>query len=178
MNPKQAIRPLITAVGNLRPTIHPSAFIDPSARIIGDVAIAEGVSIWPMAVLRADSASITVGPRAAILDLSLLEAPLGHPVAIGAEAIISHGAIIHGATIEAAALVGIGAVVLDGAVVGRGSIVAAQSLVTAGTRIPEGSLVMGSPARIVRTVSEDEHRMLLDQVEGLFRKSRSYGQEP
>jgi carbonic anhydrase/acetyltransferase-like protein (isoleucine patch superfamily) len=149
--------PWISAYGDKEPQIHPEAFVDVSARIIGEVQVEEGASLWPMAVLRADSAPIRIGRRAAILDLSLLEAPEGHPVWVGEEALISHGAVIHGARVESRALVGIGA----------------GSLVTAGTHIPPDSLVLGIPGKVVRKTTPQEKQSLLDQIEELHRKSRS-----
>jgi carbonic anhydrase/acetyltransferase-like protein (isoleucine patch superfamily) len=121
---------LITPYGKKAPNIHADAYVDISARIIGDVLIEEGASVWPMAVIRADSAEIYIGKRAAILDLALLEAPEGHPVWIEDETLISHGAIVHGARIQSHALVGIGAIILDGAIISTGSIIGAGSVVT------------------------------------------------
>jgi carbonic anhydrase/acetyltransferase-like protein (isoleucine patch superfamily) len=162
----------ITPFGDKTPTIHPSAYVDVSTRIIGDVEVEEGVSIWPMSVLRADSAPIRICRRAAVLDLALLEAPEGHPITVGEEAIVSHGAKIHGAKIESRALVGIGAIVLDGAVISSGSIIGSGSLVTPGTVIPPNSLVLGVPAKIVRQTTEADRENILRQVEELYSKSR------
>lgn len=125
--------PWITPYGNKIPSIHTDAFVDISARIIGDVKVDQGASIWPMAVLRADSAEIRIGWHSAVLDLALLEATEDHPVWVEEETIVSHGAIIHGARIQSRALVGIGAIILDGAVVSTGSIIGAGSLVPPGT---------------------------------------------
>jgi len=165
--------PWISAYGDKEPQIHPEAFVDVSARIIGEVQVEEGASLWPMAVLRADSAPIRIGRRAAILDLSLLEAPEGHPVWVGEEALVSHGAVIHGARVESRALVGIGAIVLEGALISTGSLIGAGSLVTAGTHIPPDSLVLGIPGKVVRKTTPQEKQSLLDQIEDLHRKSRS-----
>lgn len=165
---------LITPYKGVCPRIHPEAYVDISARIIGNVEIKEGVSIWPMAVLRADSAAICVERRSAVLDLALLEAPEGHPVLVGSEVLISHGAVIHGAQIRSQALVGIGAILLDGSVVSSGTIVGAGSVVSPGTRLPPNVLVMGTPARIIRETTEEERRNILAQLNGLYAKSRDY----
>jgi carbonic anhydrase/acetyltransferase-like protein (isoleucine patch superfamily) len=164
--------PWISAYREKEPRIHPEAFVDVSARIIGEVRVEEGASLWPMAVLRADSAPIRIGRRAAVLDLSLLEAPEGHPVWVGEEALISHGAVIHGAQVESRALVGIGAIVLEGALISTGSLIGAGSLVTAGTHIPPDSLVLGIPGKVIRKTTPQEKQSLLDQIEELHRKSR------
>lgn len=165
---------LITPFADKTPVIAPSAFVDVSARIIGDVHIGDGASIWPMAVIRADSAPVRIGRRSAVLDLALIEAPEDLPVMIEEDAIISHGAIIHGAYVEKEVLIGIGAVLLDGVHVGRGSIVAAGSLVTAGTRIEPFSLVLGTPARVIRRTTDDELQRTLRQVSDLVQKSARY----
>jgi len=127
---------LITPFRDKTPDIHPDAFVDRSARIIGDVVIDKGANIWPMAVLRADSAEIMVGRNAAILDLALVEAPEGFPVIIEMEALISHRAVVHGAQVKRGVLVGIGSIILDGAIISSGSIIGAGSVVPPGTRIP------------------------------------------
>ena len=156
------------------PTIHPDAFVDISARIIGDVFVEQGASVWPMAALRADSAEIRLGKFSAVLDLALLEAPEGYPVMLEEEAIVSHGAIIHGARIQARALVGIGAIILDGAVVSTGSIIGAGSLITPGTQIPLNSLVLGVPGKVVRKTTLQERQIILDQLRELYQKSRHF----
>jgi len=162
----------ITPYGGKKPNIHPDAFVDVSARIIGDVQVDKGASIWPMAVLRADSAEIRIGRCAAVLDLALIEAPEGQPVWVEEEALISHGAIVHGARIGSRSLVGIGAIVLDGALICAGSIVGAGSLVPPGTEIPPNSLVLGIPGKVVRKTTPQERQTILEQLEQLHRKSR------
>jgi carbonic anhydrase/acetyltransferase-like protein (isoleucine patch superfamily) len=162
----------ITPFGDRAPVIHRDAYVDVAARLIGEVTLAREASIWPGAVLRADSASIRVGRRAAVLDLALLEAPDGRPVEVGDEAIVSHGAMVHGARVLPQALVGMGAIVLDGAVVSQGCIVGAGCVVPPGTYLPPNSLVLGIPGKILRETTEAERRTIADQVEELFHKSR------
>jgi carbonic anhydrase/acetyltransferase-like protein (isoleucine patch superfamily) len=165
---------LITPFHDKTPKIHPDAYVDCSSRIIGDVIIEEGVSVWPMVVLRADSAAIYIKRSAAILDLSLVEAPKGYSVTIEEEALISHRAVIHGAHVQKRALVGIGAIILDGAVISSGSIIGAGSVVAPGTRIPPNSLVMGIPGKVVRETTEAEREFILEQIRELYSKSRLY----
>lgn len=164
----------ITPFNDKAPSIHRDAFVDVSARVIGDVSVGPGASIWPGAVVRADSAPIRIGKRAAVLDLVLIEAPEGLAVEIEDEALVSHGALIHGARICTHALVGIGAIILDGAVVSTGSIIGAGSLVAPGTEIPPHSLIMGVPGKRIRETTAEERLNMGRQIEGLFRKSRSY----
>jgi len=149
-------------------------FVDPSSRLIGDVTLKRKASVWPLAVLRADSEAIVIGENAAILDKALVEAPMGHRVLVEGDVIISHGAILHGCTIRRGALIGIGAIVLDGAEVGGNSIIASGSVVPPGTRIPEGSLAMGIPAKVVRPLNEKEMAAKKEQLAELMEKSEQY----
>lgn len=165
---------LITSFGGKTPIIDAKAYVDVSARIIGEVSIGSGASIWPGAVIRADSELIRIGERAAVLDLALMEAPEGHPAILEEEVLVSHGAVIHGAYICSRVLVGIGAIVLDGATVSSGSIIAAGSVVATGTEIPPDSLVMGVPGKRVRATTEDERKMIMAQLQEVFMKSRGY----
>lgn len=164
----------ISSLGKRSPSIDGRAFVDVSARIIGDVVIEGDASIWPMAVLRADSSSIHIGRGSAVLDLALLEAPSGYPVRIEGGALISHGAIVHGAHICRNVIVGMGAIVLDGVTVSSGSIIAAGAVVTAGITIPENSLVMGTPGRILRETTPGERLSIQAQLSELYEKSRIY----
>ena len=169
---------LVTPFGGKAPVIHEKAYVDISARIIGDVSIAPGASIWPGAVLRADSDFIRIGERTAILDLSLIEAPEGRPVVIEEECLISHKVVIHGAFVGSRALIGIGAIVLDGAVISSGSVIAAGSVVTPGTEFPPNSLIMGAPAKRVRETTEEERQNIIKELRGLYTKSRAYMAAP
>ncbi len=156
------------------PHVEEGVFVDPSSRIIGDVTLKSGASVWPLAVLRADAEAIIIGTNSAILDKALVESPVGHRVIIEKDVIISHGAILHGATVREGALVGIGAIVLDGAEVGRDCIIASGSVVPPGVRIPEGSLAMGIPAKVVRSLSEREMEAKREQLAELKEKSAEY----
>ena len=139
---------------------HP-AFVAPSADLIGDVRLGEGSSVWYNATLRGDVAGIVIGPGSNIQDNCCLHTEVGHPCVVGADVTIGHSVTLHACTVENAALIGMGAVVLDGAVVGHGSIVGAHALVTKNTLIPPHSLVLGSPAKVVKqleTATEDANR--------------------
>ena len=167
----------ITSFCGKVPRIDPGAFVDFTARIIGDVTIQSGASIWPMAVLRADSSSIFIGEYSSVLDLALLEAPRGYPVTIEEASLVSHGAIIHGASIGRNVLVGMGAIVLEGVTISSGSIVGAGCLVPAGTLVPANSFMLGTPGRIIRGTTEKERQATKMQAQGLFQKSRTYLKE-
>lgn len=156
------------------PSVQEGVFLDPTSRIMGDVTLRSGASVWPLAVLRADSEAIVIEENVAILDKALIEAPMGHKVLVEEDVIISHGAILHGCTIRRGALIGIGAIVLDGAEVGRDSIIASGSVVPPGTRIPEGSLAMGIPAKVTRLVNKQELAAKKEQLAELMEKSEQY----
>jgi carbonic anhydrase/acetyltransferase-like protein (isoleucine patch superfamily) len=138
------------------PRVHPSAFIDDSAQVIGDVEIGEDSSVWMMVVIRGDVHRIRIGRRSNVQDGTIVHVMKDtHPTTIGDNVTIGHAAVIHGCTIEDQCLIGMGAILLNGSHVGTGSIVAAGSLVPEGMAIPPRSLVMGSPAKVRRTLGDE-----------------------
>lgn len=165
---------MITSFKGVSPKIWPNVWVDPTARLIGRVELEAGCSVWPGAVLRADEERILIGKRSAVLDLSLIESPEGHPVVIGDGALISHKACIHGARVEAHALVGIGAIILDGAIIGTGALIGAGAIVTPGTEVADGMLVFGQPAKAVRRLSPEERTKIKNQVAELSAKALEY----
>jgi carbonic anhydrase/acetyltransferase-like protein (isoleucine patch superfamily) len=139
------------------PRVHPTAFIDTSAQVIGDVEIGEESSVWMCAVIRGDVHWIKVGRRTSIQDGTIVHAMTGtHPTSIGDNVTVGHAAIVHGCTIEDQCLIGMGAILLNGAHVGAGSIVAAGTLLVEGQRVPPRSLVMGSPGKVKRLLTQAE----------------------
>ena len=139
------------------PRIHPTAFIDDSAQVIGDVEIGEESGIWMCAVVRGDVNAIRIGRRTNIQDGTIVHAMTGtHQTTIGDSVTIGHGAIIHGCTIEHQCLIGMGAILLNGAHVGTGSIVAAGTLIVENMKVPPKSLVMGSPGKVRRLLTHAE----------------------
>lgn len=165
---------MIMSFGECTPQIGKAVWIDPFARLIGNIRIGDGASIWPGAVLRADESEIFIGARSAILDQCLLESPEGHPVIVAADALISHKACLHGARVETGALVGIGAIVLDGAVIGSHAIVAAGAVVPPKAQIPPRTLVMGQPAKPVRPLKDSEIANIQKQLVLLMEKAARY----
>ena len=143
----------IYAVGEKVPVIHESAFIAPTATVVGDVRIEAGASIWYGAVVRGDTSYAVIGKGANIQDGAVVHGRANMPALIGEEASIAHNAVIHGATIGARALIANGAQVLDGAVVGEGALVAAGSVVLPETVIPAGMLAAGAPAQVKRSIA-------------------------
>jgi len=138
------------------PTIHPTAFIARGAEIIGDVTLGEESSVWFQAVLRGDINRIVIGPRSNVQDGVVVHLADDSGTEVGELVTVGHKAILHACTIGDEVLVGMGAIVLDGAVIGARSIIGAGALITGGKEIPPGSLVLGSPAKVVRALSLEE----------------------
>ena len=151
----------------ISPRVHQTAFIDDSAQVIGDVEIGEESSVWMCVVIRGDVHRIRIGRRSNVQDGTIVHVMKDtHPTTIGDEVTIGHGAIVHGCTVEDRCLVGMGAILLNGVTVGSGSIVAAGTLLPEGTQVPPRSLVMGSPGKVRRTLSDgdlDEIQMYADR---------------
>ena len=160
---------------SIGPRIHPGVFVAPDATVIGDVTLAEQSSVWFGAVLRGDINRIVIGPRSNIQDGVVIHLADNFPALVGELVTIGHSAIVHACTVRDEVLVGMGAIVLDGAEIGARSIIGANTLVTVGTKIPEGSLVIGSPGKVVRQLTLDEQngirKWALKYVEnaGMFR---------
>lgn len=139
-----------------KPEIAKSAYIAPSADVIGDVVLKDRASVWYQAVVRGDNDRIEIGCRSNVQDGCVLHADAGYPVKIGNDVTVGHNAIIHGCEIGDNTLIGMGAIVLNGAKIGKNCLIAAGALVTQGKEIPDGSMVMGSPGKVRRELTEDE----------------------
>ncbi|MEH6590559.1 MAG: gamma carbonic anhydrase family protein [Halioglobus sp.] len=149
------------SLGNKHVTLLGSGhFIAPNAAVIGDVTLHENASVWFSCVLRGDAERIVIGAGSNIQDGTVVHADPGFPTEVGENVTVGHNAMIHGCTIGDGSLVGINAVVLNGAKIGRNCLIGANALVTEGMDIPDGSMVLGAPAKIKRTFSEDEQKML------------------
>ena len=139
------------------PRVHPTAYIDDSAQVIGEVEIGEESSVWMSVVVRGDVNHIRIGRRTNVQDATVVHVMRDtHPTIVGDNVTIGHGAIVHGCTIDNLCLIGMGAILLNGAHVGSGSIVAAGTLVVEGAQIPPRSLVMGSPGKVKRPLTDEE----------------------
>jgi carbonic anhydrase/acetyltransferase-like protein (isoleucine patch superfamily) len=146
----------IYALDRLRPRIGEGCWIAHNATVIGDVSLGRDVSIWFNVVIRGDNAPIAIGDGANIQDGSILHNDEGVPLTIGANVTVGHMTMLHGCTIGDGSLIGINAVVLNNAVVGRDCLVGANALIPEGKSIPERSLVVGSPGRVIRTLTDEE----------------------
>jgi len=148
---------MIRAYRGTRPQIHPTAFIEESAQVIGDVIIGEESSVWFNAVVRGDVFHIRIGNRTNIQDGTVVHVSNGtHATILEDEVTVGHNATLHGCYVERGSLVGIGAILMDGVRIGAQSLVAAGSLVAPGTQVPPRSLLMGQPARVKRPLTETE----------------------
>jgi gamma-carbonic anhydrase len=156
------------------PKIHESAFVASSADIIGRVTLSEESSVWYNATLRGDINEIVIGPRSNVQDNVVIHLSDDFGTYLGELVTIGHSAIIHAATIKDEVLVGMGACILDGAVIGERSIIGAQALVTGGMVIPPGSLVLGSPARVVKTLDLKAQSEVKKWAEKYVMTSRKY----
>jgi len=165
-----AIHPLLSHI----PRIHPSAFVAPSAEVIGRVTIDEESSVWYHTTLRGDINEITIGPRSNIQDNVVIHLADDFGCHVGELVTVGHSAILHACTIKDEVLVGMGAIILDGSVVGERSIIGAGALLTGGTVIPPGSLVLGSPARVVRQLSLEEQSGVRKWADKYVTGSRLY----
>jgi carbonic anhydrase/acetyltransferase-like protein (isoleucine patch superfamily) len=157
------------------PAVHESVYVDPSAQVIGDVEIGAESSVWMNAVVRGDVNYIRIGTRSNVQDGTIIHVMHDtHPTIIGDEVTLGHGVIAHGCTIQNRVLIGMGAVLLNGAEIGEDSIVAAGSLVTEGARLPPRSLVMGSPARVKRTLDAGQVASIREYASNYVRYRLDY----
>ena len=138
------------------PEVHATAWVAESAQVMGKISLAENASIWYGAVLRGDSERISVGPNSNVQDGSVLHTDPGFPLEIGRDVSIGHQVMLHGCTIGDGSLIGIQSVILNGARIGRNSLVGAGSLVPEGKQYPDGVLILGSPAKVVRELSPEQ----------------------
>jgi carbonic anhydrase/acetyltransferase-like protein (isoleucine patch superfamily) len=157
----------IYQLDDLKPVIHESAWVADSAQVMGDVTLAEGSSVWFGVVVRGDTETITVGKGSNIQDNSVLHADHGMPLVIGEQVTVGHQVMLHGCTIGDGSLIGIQAVVLNGAKIGKNCLVGAGSLVTEGKEFPDGCMILGSPAKAVRQLTDA-------QIEGLKMSAQHY----
>ena len=149
------------------PQIADSAWVADSAQVMGEVALAADSSVWFGSVLRGDSAKITIGEGSNVQDGSVLHADVGLPLTLGKHVTVGHMVQLHGCTVGDESLIGIRAIVLNGAKIGKNCLVGAGSLVTEGKEFPDGSMILGSPAKVVRQLTPE-------QIEGLRRSAQHY----
>jgi carbonic anhydrase/acetyltransferase-like protein (isoleucine patch superfamily) len=170
---------MIRPYKGLLPRVAQSAYIDLSAQVIGDVEIGERSSVWCNTTIRGDVNRVSIGAETNVQDGAVLHGELDlYPVVLGDRVTIGHMATIHGCVIEDDCLIGIGAIVLNGARVGHGSVVAAGALVPEGMEIPPDSMVMGVPAKVRRSITEEERARFRENGERYVRYRAEYRDEP
>ena len=146
----------IYELDGVAPTIGKDAYIADSAQVMGDVVLGEGVSVWFGAIARGDSERITIGRGSNVQDGAVLHADAGKPLVIGENVSVGHMVMLHGCTVGDGSLIGIGAIVLNDVKIGKNCIVGANSLVTEGKEFPDGSMIMGSPAKLMRQLAPEQ----------------------
>jgi carbonic anhydrase/acetyltransferase-like protein (isoleucine patch superfamily) len=164
----------IFKLGDLIPAIDPDAWVAESAVLIGRVELAAGSSVWFNATIRADNDRVRIGARSNVQDGSVIHTDEGVPVVIGEGVTVGHQVMLHGCTIGDGSLIGIQAVILNGAKIGRDCLIGAGSLITEGKEIPDRSMVMGSPGKVVRTLTDQEVERIRRGNQHYVEASRRY----
>ncbi|SRR3954447_1939152 len=164
-------------LGEFAPQLAAGAWVAPSANVVGDVRLGARASVWFGAVLRGDNTPLILGDETNFQDGAIGHSDPGFPLTIGARVTVGHQAILHGCTILDDCLIGMGARILNGAVIEPQCIVGAGALITEGKTFPSGSLVVGSPARVVRQITEDERQLLRASAAHYAEKAALYGSE-
>jgi carbonic anhydrase/acetyltransferase-like protein (isoleucine patch superfamily) len=166
---------MLIALDGVAPRIDPSAWVQASAQVIGDVHVGAESSVWFNSVLRGDGFHIRIGARTSIQDNSTIHvATARHATIVGDDVTVGHNVVLHGCTVGDRCLIGIGAIVLDRCQVGDDAIVGAGSLLVPGTVIPPGHLALGSPARVVRPITDAEREHILQSARGYVANAARY----
>jgi carbonic anhydrase/acetyltransferase-like protein (isoleucine patch superfamily) len=158
----------------LGPRIHETAYVVPNATVIGDVTLMEESSVWYGAVVRGDLNRIIIGPRSNVQDNAVVHIDTPNETRLGELVTVGHSAIVHACTIDDEVLIGMGAIVLDGSEIGARSIIGANALVTLGSKIPPGSLVLGSPAKVKRALTLEEQKDIARWARGYVETSKHF----
>lgn len=165
---------MIYALDDIAPQIDPTAWVAPDANVIGKIVLEAGSSVWFGATLRGDNEEIRLGENSNIQENCVLHTDMGYPLVIGANCTIGHKAMLHGCTIGEGSLIGMGATILNGAKIGRGCLIGAGALVTEGKEIPDGSLVMGAPGKVIRTLDAAAQARLIQSAESYRDNARRF----
>src|SRR5215470_10121826 len=169
------VRPMLLALNGVAPVVDPSAYVQSSARVIGDVHIGSESSVWFHAVIRGDGHHVRIGARTNIQDNATIHVTTArHPTLIGDDVTVGHNAVLHGCTIGSRCLIGIGAIVLDRCAIGDDCLIGAGALLTPGTTVEAGQLVLGNPARVVRPITEAERQHLVRSAAGYVANAARY----
>ena len=156
---------------------HPQSWVAPTATLIGHVRLQANASVWFGAVLRGDNELIDIGENSNVQDGTVMHTDMGSPLTIGRNVTIGHNAMLHGCTVGDYSLIGINAVILNGARIGKYCIIGANSLIAEGKEIPDGSLVMGSPGKVVRELTEAQRQMLEGSAAHYVNNAQRYARD-
>lgn len=165
---------MIYALDGVAPEIDPSAWVAPDANLIGRVVLDAGASVWFGVTVRGDNEEIRVGRGSNVQENCVLHTDIGFPLVIGPDCTIGHKAMLHGCIIGEGTLIGMGATILNGARIGKGCLIGACALVTEGKEIPDGSLVMGAPGKVIRTLDAEARARLLASAAGYRANARRF----
>lgn len=165
----------IYQLGDLTPEIHSSAYVTESASVIGRVRLEANVSVWFGVTIRGDNEQIVIGENSNIQENSVLHADPGSPLTLGKNVSIGHQAMIHGCTVGDGSLIGIQAVILNNAKIGRNCLVGAGALITEGKEFPDNSLILGAPAKVARTLSDEEVARLAEISASYVQRAHDFG---
>ena len=164
----------IYQLGEHAPEIDPSAYVADTAALVGKVTLAANASVWFGATLRGDNERITIGENSNVQEGTVMHTDPGYPLDIGKNVTVGHQAMLHGCTVGDGSLIGIQAVVLNGARIGKGCLVGAGALVTEGKKFPDHSLILGSPAKVVRTLTQEDLLRLEGTAAGYVARGQLY----
>ncbi|QKZ03338.1 MULTISPECIES: gamma carbonic anhydrase family protein [Pseudomonas] len=164
-------------LGDARVETHPDSWTAPTATLIGRVRLQQNASVWFGAVLRGDNELIDIGPDSNVQDGTVIHTDMGSPLTLGRGVTIGHNAMLHGCTVGDYSLIGINAVILNGAKIGKYCIIGANALIAEGKEIPDGSLVMGSPGKVIRELTEAQKKMLEGSAAHYVHNARRYARE-
>jgi len=165
---------MIYTLDDLQPQISDCCFIAPNATLIGAVTIEDKASVWFNVVIRADKEQIHIGAGSNIQDSSVLHVDPGFPLRVGSQVTVGHKVVLHGCTVGDGSLIGMNAVILNGARIGQGCLIGANALITENMIIPDGSLVLGSPGKVVRSLDAAARQTLLESAQGYVENSQGY----
>lgn len=164
-------------LGDSRVETHPQSWVAPNATLVGKIRLEAGANVWFGAVLRGDNELIHIGENSNVQDGSVMHTDMGYPLTLGTGVTVGHNAMLHGCTVGDYSLVGINAVILNGAKIGKYCIIGANTLIAEGKEIPDGSLVVGSPGKVVRELTEHQKKMLEASAAHYVHNAQRYARE-
>jgi carbonic anhydrase/acetyltransferase-like protein (isoleucine patch superfamily) len=165
---------MLIPYNHVNPSVHPTVFVAPGAYVIGDVKIGEESTIWFNAVLRGDEGPITIGKQCSIQDNTTIHLYEGCPVVVGDGVTVGHNVILHGCNIGSRSIIGMGSTILDNVEIGEECIIGANTLITSGKKIPPRSMVMGSPGKVVRQLSDQDLELIQLSIDVYVQKGKDF----